>query len=878
MTSFAEALYTLPAERLRTLVQARDVSLSKFSLTPSKRQLVQHLASELSKANSVVQAITQCNARELRLLQLLLSGDSGSDVSWECVVTAAGGPSLTAALSAVMTRLENLGLAFRMPGGGVYLPEPVRSQIPASLPDRYTLARCLQAYDAPTLKRIYHNLGLEGEPGPKPTIIEAIRRHLLPGDSGLHLSQPLDKEEVAVLEYLAQVGGWATAADVAGTVLQGRTEEFFRYDWQNRWKQGRERNAVDRLLAKGLLHVVAHGYAFNLFLVLPGDLLRALTGDVNTAFWTRPLDLPTPLSAPPPAVTRHSSLPRDVVALLAHIAGQEAVRTSTGHIHKSSLKLLARALSLPEERYAAFLYAACRQAGLIAPQGDRQAYALTERGTEWLAADATAQTQVLFEAWRNGSVWAEMYNDPLLKSDDYRPTDRVLQMRRLTLALLAASPADDFVDIGSVTDVLAFRHPLMLAQSAAMGPDLVAAPAVFVRRLVGECLYWLGLAELGWLAAPTPIRSEEASGSAKKSKGTRGAASTVGQIAQRPAEPEMTAFRLTPLGAFLLDVPGADAPTPEPREDKFLLQANAEIFVPPYLEPPTLYQLLLLTEAPSKGATGNVVRLTRESIRAALDRSQSAREILAFLQSSARTGIPQNIEYLINEVAGKHGHIHIGRAQMYLQVDSPLLLQELQARRELKSYNLRLLSDTVALLEAEDPEKVLRDLRKAGYLPVSDEAVPERPTLPAARPVILTSRPAVLTASRKRPAAAESELDWNRIAQEDGKPWHAAAPVSAPAKGKEPAANFAPGEPPPANVVTDRTRIGVLMAQAAQNRQCVEISYRKQTDPAPTRRIIEPRVILGDFVSAFCPDANAFDSFNVKRMQWARLTGQTFDA
>src|SRR5207302_4023627 len=134
-----------------------------------------------------------------------------------------------------------------------------------------------------------------------------------------------------------------------------------------------------------------------------------------------------------------------------------------------------------------------------------------------------------------------------------------------------------------------------------------------------------------------------------------------------------------------------------------------------------LHHLLMLTEAPAKGATGNTVSVTRDSIRRALDQGITAREILAFLQSHARTGIPQNVEYLINEVGGKHGHIHIGRAQMYLQVDSPLLLKELQARKEIKPYIVRTLGETVALLKADEPEKLLRELRKAGYLPISDD-------------------------------------------------------------------------------------------------------------------------------------------------------------
>ena len=75
-----------------------------------------------------------------------------------------------------------------------------------------------------------------------------------------------------------QSGGSATAIEVATAALDNQTEDFFRYDWQNRWKQGKSRNAVDTLLARGLLYVVSYGYGYNLFLLIPGDLLRVLSG------------------------------------------------------------------------------------------------------------------------------------------------------------------------------------------------------------------------------------------------------------------------------------------------------------------------------------------------------------------------------------------------------------------------------------------------------------------------------------------------------------------------------------------------------------------------------------------------------------------------
>ena len=463
---------------------------------------------------------------------------------------------------------------------------------------------------------------------------------------------------------------------------------------------------------------------------------------------------------------------RDAVALFAHLVNQEAVRTSTGHIHKSTLKALARSLSLPDERYASFLYALCREAQFIAPRGDKQVYALTARGESWLYEDTTVQIQSLFTAWRNGLVWAEMVNDPLIKSGDYRPGDSILTLRQAALALVASCPTDAFYDISSLADMLTYHQPLLLAQSAVMGADLVASPVIFVRRLVAECLFWLGAVELDQAAMPASSLTPTP---APRKATTRGKSSA--SVLPKPVAPDATAYRLTPLGAYLLGLPDQSPPEPEPREEKFILQANAEVFLPPYLDPATLYQLLTLTELPAKDAAGNVVRLTPESIRRALDSGTSERDILRFLQTSVRTGIPQNIEYLINEVAGKHGHIHVGQAQMYLQTDSPLMLQELQARRELKPYFVRALSDTVALLKADDQEKLLRELRKAGYLPVSDDqSAPRQPRLfppqnaPKAKLSTLAAAP-----KRKTVPPADSVIDWERIAREDDKPWNPSA-------------------------------------------------------------------------------------------------------
>ena len=920
MASLTEAIYSLPTERLRKLVQARRLDAKKLALIPNKRQLAQFLSGELNKPISVSEAITQCNARELRLLQLLMVTEPGQMMSWEKLLEMAGGPALNDAISAVMSRLEELGLAFRV-GNNVLLPDPARSYVPASLSDRYTLERCLEQYDAVSLKRICATLGLPQDT--KPLNIRAIKAVLLEHNGISRMKKPLTEDEVAVLEFIMQSNGDATALEVATVVLKGQTEDFFRYDWQNRWKMGNERNAIDTLLARGILHVVAYGYGYNLFLIIPGDLLRILAGGGDMTFWTAPPLAPVPLQTPPDYTTRHTGLLRDVVSLMGFVSVQDAARTSTGHIHKTSLKNLARTLSIPEERYASFLYAVCREAGLISAQTERQVYKMTDTGASWLHWDSLTQLRTLADAWRKGMLWSEMYNDPLHKANDYRSQEAVARMRQAALNIVVQTPPQNapagtpvtavavgkavgvkaaagkaaaiptappaaptaeattppptneadtpFYNLDSVTETLAFQTPLLLAQSASMGPDLVPAPNVFIRLLVCECLYWLGLVELAGEGSREPGtgNSEELQSKIGNRKSKIENSSTRGAAGQKQTLPQADGYRLTPMGRFLLGVEGVTPPPPAPREDQLIVQANGEIFLSPYLEPATLYHLLAMTDPPAKGGTGNTVSLTRESIRRCLDQGANTRDILAFLQGHARTGIPQNVEYLINDVGGKHGHIHIGRAQMYVQVDTPLLLKELEARRELKPYFARALSDTVAILNVDDPDKLLRELRKAGYLPVSDDETPRAALNLKPKPAPPTA-PLIVEADdkkAKRPAKADATLDWDRIAQEDGQPWlkgntAEAVPITGAATS---------------NPVRNQTLIKTLLMQASKTNKVVEIEYLEMGKAALARREVEPERVIGGILSAYDRLTGEHQNFNISRIQWARLTGEIFE-
>ena len=843
MATLAEALYAQPTERLRELVAARSIETKRIAMAPDKRQLVQLLTAELTRPQSLSAASLQCNARELRLLQIMVSQVIRPNMTWQSVVGAVGGSELEPALSRVMDGLTRLGLAFRI-GPDVYIPDAVRHQIPQSLSDRCMLESLLTQYDAPALKRITENLGFRS--GTKTQNLEAVQTGLLGPNALAHLKSPLAEDEIRVLEYMIQVGGDALPSEVAAGVLGGKSDEFFRYDWQNRWKQGRERNAVDTLLARGMLFVLSPNYGYNLILVIPGDLLRAITNTGGSGFWTDPAPAPQTLLLPPTQTKQHTTLIRDIVSLLGFLATQEASRTNTGYMHKTALKNAARTFSLLEDRYVSFVYALSREAGLIAPQGEKQNYALTTMGDEWLQLGTREQQETLFLAWRNGTMWGEMFADPLQKNNTYRSKDLMVGIRRAALRMVVDSSAASFSEIISFTDSLSFSSPLLLVETGHLG-NLVASPLVFTRLLLGECLVWLGMVEL---AGADPVASAEKAGLAEpkggKTAGGRGETT-------KSSVPGFTGFRLTPLGANLLEAPNRVPLPEEPRENKFIVQANAEIFVPPYLAPAILYNLLTLTDVPTKGGTGSTVLLTRDSIRRLLDRGTTARNILAFLQTHARTGIPQNVEYLINEVGGKHGHIRVGKAQTYLQVDSPLLLQELRARRELKAHFTRTLSDTVAILNVEDPEVLLRDLRKAGYLPVNDDLALRNPLQIQKfeeKTASSASSPPTGRVTKAVPAAAN--VDWERIARDDGKSWSSLAGLS--------------NVPPPGSV-QGKAQIAQLIHEAIENQGMVQFALANVSEP----HIFIPRYLAGNTTQGLSPTTESYEAYNINQMTWVRL-------
>jgi hypothetical protein len=193
----------------------------------------------------------------------------------------------------------------------------------------------------------------------------------------------------------------------------------------------------------------------------------------------------------------------------------------------------------------------------------------------------------------------------------------------------------------------------------------------------------------------------------------------IGYGASSGVEPKSLAFshfRLTPQGrAMVDDSPGAfPAVAAPPLENRFRILPNHDIQIPPRLDMGHLCRLLQLAELRSS----STLAFTKDSLRAALDQGQTMEAIIGFLKEHSSTGVPQNVEIFLRDLAAKHGHIKIGYAGLYLEVNDPLLLVELASHKALKGCFVKKVSDRMALVEADHPEVLARSLKRLGYFPV----------------------------------------------------------------------------------------------------------------------------------------------------------------
>jgi hypothetical protein len=83
--------------------------------------------------------------------------------------------------------------------------------------------------------------------------------------------------------------------------------------------------------------------------------------------------------------------------------------------------------------------------------------------------------------------------------------------------------------------------------------------------------------------------------------------------------------------------------------------------------------------------------------------------------------MPQPLDYLIADVAKRHGKLRVGSAHTYIRCEDEGLVQQILHDKKCEHLRLRKIASQVLVTELELPE-VISELREYGYLPAAENA------------------------------------------------------------------------------------------------------------------------------------------------------------
>lgn len=427
----------------------------------------------------------------------------------------------------------------------------------------------------------------------------------------------------------------------------------------------------------------AHGLAFSRYggltmygpveVELPSEVALALVGpDVRLPFDPLPPSVP---AAPVVASQVHgaaSAAATETVALtmavLETIDRQPVTALKNGGIGAREIARLARLLGAApaDVRLVLELAGALR---LLEPSPSGNRIGTSGRFAQWRRAEPGSRAADLVAAWLDADVVPSVDRDldgrtaPALGRRERRSLAPLLR----TAVLEQAGGLEDrgITDADALADLILWHLPYV------GGPQ--------VREEIR--LTWQEAARLGVVAL--------------------GALSEAG----RAALDEGTASLVTELDRML-----------PATQTTALFGSDLTVVVPGSPAPGVVDLLDAVAVREARGSAGTW-RLTPESVRRALDDGHGADDLLGRLGALAQGNLPQALDYLVRDVARRHGHVGVQGAGAVVLGEDAALLAEIAAHRSLRSLALRQVAPTV-LVAADPPDTVLHALRGAGYLPV----------------------------------------------------------------------------------------------------------------------------------------------------------------
>jgi len=750
LPGFAAALAALSDAELRRLLARRPDLLS-----PPAPASFPELAGRAGTPASLAAAMRSLDLGTLRLAELLAVLGLPTTVA---ELAVAAGPGLSRdRLEAGLAALAELGVALPGPDGTISGPPGLAAPFgrPGRLgPPVAELAKV--GVSAERLERILANLGVPRPAGSgKAALVRAVSAALSDPEVVARTLAGADQDARRLLDEAMASAGPITVMGVGYGRFAGYPDA----------------EPASWLLERGLLLPVTYSQ-----LVVPREAALGLRGGLVFPDWPEP---PSTATTPAPGASP-SSGSRAVAAAIADAADRAAAAATravvaaegvcarldreplglvrAGTVAVRDLARLARDLDLPEQELALLLDLLV-ETGILAVGGPfgQRSLGLRPEADPWLAAARAHRWATLATAWRSADLAVE---DHLATPDRAQPlTARRLgaaPSRRHALVQVVSEPAaPEAVGVGTLAPVLAWRQPMVWPDPSGSGPDDLEAT---VRAVLGAAAF-LGIAV---------VEGERAQ-----------AGVAAGEWLDRE-------------GPEVLAEAAADVLPDGP--DRFLLAGDLTVVAPGGLAPGVETRLAGLADREAAGS--GIWRIADASLRRAFDEGRTAEEVLDFLRRHSSTPLPQALEYLVADVARRHGRLRVGGATTYLRGDPAAVAGAVRSAAG-RRLGLRELAPGVAVT-GRGQRELLEALRKAGESPLAEE--PDgRPRPEGARPVRHVQRGAPDRLSR--PAAAGNGHP------ADGRPELDPAAAVARLRGRRPA-QAGPPAPDPRPTGTERLARG----------------------------------------------------------------------
>ncbi len=154
--------------------------------------------------------------------------------------------------------------------------------------------------------------------------------------------------------------------------------------------------------------------------------------------------------------------------------------------------------------------------------------------------------------------------------------------------------------------------------------------------------------------------------------------------------------------------------------DHILIQADNSAVAPGPLTPELASEMGTIADIESRGGA-TVYRFSDSSIRRGLDHGKTGDQIKTFLSKISKTPMPQPLDYLITDIAKRHGRLRVGSAHTYIRCEDEGLVQQILHDKKCEHLRLRKIAPQVLVTDFELAE-VIGELREFGYLPAAENS------------------------------------------------------------------------------------------------------------------------------------------------------------